>query len=239
VIRCIEGINGSGKSLLAADLVAKWPGPVATNLPLNERHPKFRSALRLGTHRCPVRCVGEVGVAGRGKRCCGAGVWSLSLRNTLILIDEAQEFFPCEQFSELVDSVDPDCLHPVSGKPLSPAAWFTHHRKWGLEIYFTTPRSSWLWNKVRGLVGEFIVCRRQRASELTSHWSGMFVPDSLLGWERVGFEDEGHRHPTGNQAVIFRKHASRLFGTFDTHAVVSTQSECFRCCPVASGLGAL
>jgi len=82
MITLVSGINGSGKSLYAAWILAQnWTGPIYTNMRLLPGHPAFHRIGQCGTPAFPVKQFRQ---------------WSMPAAR--YVIDEASLYWPCRSF---------------------------------------------------------------------------------------------------------------------------------------------
>lgn len=169
MIRIVRGLNGSGKSALAALLALKSPLPVVTNMQLTDKHPKFASMRRLAGYE--VRCQGNT------KKCNSYGIWDLKIRNSLVILDEADIYF---------DSLD------WSGLKGWPHYWFKQHRKYGLEIILVCQHVNTMYNRIRDLCKEYVLCTRDQGSDMPPVIRWLW-PRSQYFWRRIISEDADMR----------------------------------------------
>jgi hypothetical protein len=202
MIRVICGLNGSGKSCYATWLAANMPLNVVTNFPLTKRHPRFGSAVMIGSEEFPVLCEG-----------CLYGVWDLGFRNKVILIDEADVFFDCFSFEFLRGAA---------------WQWFKQHRKYGLELIFVVQNPATLYNRLRMLAGEYIWCERDQPGGVNGHWALRFLPDFLLLWRRAVYLDSGFQHYVRQDNQLPRS-VRPVFSWYNTRYQVSPVMQCPRC----------
>lgn len=207
MIRLIAGINGSGKSLYSSFLLAREAKRIYTNLRLTPAHPAFSRAVLIGTPEMPILCER-----------CGYGVWDYVKDNSHVLIDEADLFFDAFCYERL----------RKSGAWL----WFKQHRHHGLDVTLVPQAVETLYNRLRLLAGECVVCERETAETMraSADWLYWFWPKKWYPWRRtVCLMRAGALGQRLRCETLFPRDAAKEFRRYDTLHDQLTLDGCAHC----------